>query len=227
MKITMNDDKRHNKISIITDNEYLKLGLFSLLDDLDPKIIVNKAIFIDVDSLKLMSDLGTILKNAYANRTSVILICSAGDMSMVLERLPHIDINAPLSVWMRDMPSLLRSSLTYYFIKEFNNLICVKKLGSMKMAIILMANKGWTFSLIARTLRISHKTLYRYTGGLVSYFNVKNINFLFYFLRARFPPSYFDSRFGDYSPRTPLLSFVAGKVLPQNPARVAPHLTQP
>lgn len=62
MKITMNDDKRHNKISIITDNEYLKLGLFSLLDDLDPKIIVNKAIFIDVDSLKLMSDLGTILK---------------------------------------------------------------------------------------------------------------------------------------------------------------------
>ena len=76
----MNDDKRHNKISIITDNEYLKLGLFSLLDDLDPKIIVNKAIFIDVDSLKLMSDLGIILKNAYANRTSVILICSAGDM---------------------------------------------------------------------------------------------------------------------------------------------------
>lgn len=58
----MNDDKRHNKISIITDNEYLKLGLFSLLDDLDPKIIVNKAIFIDVDSLKLMSDLGIILK---------------------------------------------------------------------------------------------------------------------------------------------------------------------
>lgn len=97
----------------------------------------------------------------------------------------------------------------------------------MKMAIILMANKGWTFSLIARTLRISHKTLYRYTGGLVSYFNVKNINFLFYFLRARFPPSYFDSRFGDYSPRTPLLSFVAGKVLPQHPARVAPHLPQP
>lgn len=46
MKITMNDDKRHNKISIITDNEYLKLGLFSLLDDLDPKIIVNKAILL-------------------------------------------------------------------------------------------------------------------------------------------------------------------------------------
>lgn len=223
----INNEKRNRKVSIITDNEYLKLGLLSILSELDPKSFVGNAIFIDVDSLKLMSDFGILLKNAYANRASVILICSGGDMSMVLERLPHIDINEKLALWPRDITTLLRSNLTYYFIKEFNDLICVKKLGAMKMAIILMVNKGWTFSLIARTLKISHKTLYRYTGGLVSYFNVKNINFLFYFLRSRFPPSYFDSRLTDYSPRAPLLSFVAGKVLAKGQTRITTQLTQP
>lgn len=101
---------------------------------------------------------------------------------MVLERLPHIDINEKLSLWPRDITTLLRSNLTYYFIKEFNDLICVKKLGAMKMAIILMVNKGWTFSLIARTLKISHKTLYRYTGDWFLILMLKTLIFYFIFL---------------------------------------------
>lgn len=77
----INNEKRNRKVSIITDNEYLKLGLLSILSELDPKSFVGNAIFIDVDSLKLMSDFGTLLKNAYANRASVILIC-AGEICL-------------------------------------------------------------------------------------------------------------------------------------------------
>ncbi|AMO83960.1 hypothetical protein DSM2777_18540 [Obesumbacterium proteus] len=222
----MNNDTSHHDISIITNNEFLKLGLISVLDKLAANIIITKAIFIDVDSLKLISDLDAILKDAYANRMSVVLICSGGDMSMVFGRLPHIDIRAHISTWMRDIVGLLRSSLTHYFVKACSDLICVEKLGSMKMAIILMINREWSFSLIARTLKISHKTLYRYTGGLVLYFNVRNINFLFYFLRSRFLPSYFDSRLSNCSLRTPLLSFVSGKFTNQNQTRLPSTLAQ-
>lgn len=183
--------KGKNFFSIVSDNEYLRLGLFSLFHQLNSESISVNAIFIDIGSLKLMSELGAWLKNAYANRVAVILICSDGDMSMVLARLPNININAKLSSWLLDIIKLLRLNLTCYLMKEFKNLICVKKLGTMKIIIIFLLHNGWNFSFIARNLNISHKKLYRSVCGLVSYFNLKNTNYLVHFLRSRLPPSYF------------------------------------
>lgn len=186
----------HNHITIMTQNNFLRHGLISFMRDIHASDIhtdVKKIVFIDVCSLKFISDLGVILNNAYINGCSVILVCSGGEMSMVLGRLPHINAAQSLSSWEMKIRTLLCPNLIPYYLKEFNELLFLKKLGVIRLLIIFMISKGISFNGIAQTLSLPDKTLYRYIGGLVSYFNMKNSSFLFFFLKTRFPPSYFDS----------------------------------
>jgi len=184
---------------VVTHNHYLKAGIESFLNEKARKRCLaasHNAIFIDVESLKFVSDPGVILKYAVDHHCPVIFICSSGEMSMVFRgKFPHLDARDTLLDWCEQLASLLSADKPLYYLKVFNDFLLLQKLGPVRLIILSLMNQGFSFDAIAQELCLPQKSLYRYINGLVSYFDVKNASFLFSLLRDKFPSHYFSSRF--------------------------------
>lgn len=196
-----------NGTLIVTRNRYLQIGVKSFLEDPQNGICHPdrcNAIFIDVESLTYITDLGFILKYAVDNYCPVIFICTDGEMSIVLKgRFSHLDSRDNLCSWYKQLVTLLSPNLSLYYMRAFNEFLLLSRLGFIRLMIVSLINRGCTFDDIARQLGIPQKSLYRYINSLSSYFSVKSSKFLFYFLKTKFPPYYFDSRLKEYLEKIP------------------------